>query len=107
MPVQIVSVAAFCYLGYYIAALAHALYMLGHNDAITEDARNKFYIAEWLGAAGLFFNWVFIFFMIFRLNDGVRHESNPNILSSMGYDEASADKIEQDISKEFKVNYSG
>ena len=57
--------------------------MLKNNNQMEEDTRNKFYILEWLGAAGLFFNWVFIFFMIYRLNEDVRHESNPAMIDSV------------------------
>ena len=54
-----------------------------------------------MGLIGPIFYWIFIFFLISRLNDRVRDNSNPNFIDSLeGYDM-------KDDDLEAMVNHSG
>ena len=77
MPVVIVMVGAFSYLVYYVAALWHAVYLIRNDGVIDDETNSKFHIAEWLGTVGLLLNWIFIFFLMARLNDETRCDYNP------------------------------
>ena len=72
LPQWIVMIGSFFYLVFYVGLLWHESYLIKHGQ-VTHSSLDHFALLEWAGSVGLFFNWCFIFFLITRTNEHVRH----------------------------------